>query len=70
MQERIDLVLVTGMSGAGKTTAMGIFEDMEYSCIDNYPVQLLGEFSELLKTSEEFMCSFFCFSHVIYFRIT
>lgn len=54
MQDRISLVLVTGMSGAGKTTAMGIFEDMEYSCIDNYPVQLLGQFSDLLKSNEEY----------------
>lgn len=54
MQEKIELVLVTGLSGAGKTTAMGIFEDMEYSCIDNYPVSLLEQFGELLKTSDEY----------------
>ena len=51
MQEKFELVLVTGLSGAGKTTAMGIFEDMEYSCIDNYPVSLLEHFGELLKTT-------------------
>lgn len=54
MQERINLVLVTGLSGAGKTTAMGIFEDMEYRCIDNYPVVLLEQFGELLKVSDEY----------------
>lgn len=54
MQEKIELVLVTGLSGAGKTTAMGIFEDMEYSCIDNYPVSLLEQFGELLKTTDEY----------------
>ena len=36
-----NVVLITGMSGAGKTTAMGILEDMGYHCIDNFPVQLL-----------------------------
>jgi len=54
MEEKIHLVLVTGLSGAGKTTAMGIFEDMEYSCIDNYPVILLEQFGELLKSSDEY----------------
>ena len=29
-----NVVLITGMSGAGKTTAMGILEDMGYHCID------------------------------------
>ena len=52
MPNKIHLVLVTGLSGAGKTTAMGIFEDMEYRCIDNYPVLLLEQFGELLKTSD------------------
>lgn len=54
MQEKIHLVLVTGLSGAGKTTAMGILEDMEYRCIDNYPVILLSQFGELLKSSDEY----------------
>lgn len=47
----IEVVVVTGMSGAGKTQAMAIFENMEYQCIDNYPVALLKEFGELLRTS-------------------
>lgn len=47
----IEVVVVTGMSGAGKTQAMAIFENMEYQCIDNYPVPLLKEFGELLRTS-------------------
>ncbi len=54
MNETIQLVLVTGLSGAGKTTAMGIFEDMEYRCIDNYPVSLLEQFGELLKSNNEY----------------
>lgn len=37
------IILVTGMSGAGKTTAMGILEDMGYHAIDQFPPQLLSE---------------------------
>jgi UPF0042 nucleotide-binding protein len=35
------LVIVTGMSGAGKTTALRVFEDMGYYCVDNIPPELL-----------------------------
>lgn len=49
--EKIEVVVVTGMSGAGKTQAMAIFENMEYRCIDNYPIALLKEFGDLLRTS-------------------
>ncbi len=51
MDEKIQVVMVTGMSGAGKTSAMAVFENMEFQCIDNYPVMLLEQFGELLKTS-------------------
>ena len=37
----MNLVIVTGMSGAGKSTAMKYLEDMGYHCIDNLPVPLL-----------------------------
>ena len=40
-------VIVTGMSGAGKSTAMKILEDMEYFCVDNLPIALLQKFVEL-----------------------
>lgn len=43
-----DIILITGMSGAGKTTAMSIFEDMGYLIVDNLPPQLLVNFSEML----------------------
>ncbi len=36
------VVLVTGMSGAGKTTALKVFEDMDFEAIDNVPLSLLG----------------------------
>ena len=45
------LVLISGISGAGKTTASNILEDMGYTCIDQYPVELLPDLLELIKTS-------------------
>ncbi len=38
---RVDLVIITGMSGAGRTEAMHTFEDLGYYCIDNLPPSLL-----------------------------
>ena len=37
----MQLVIVTGMSGAGKTLAIRAFEDMGYFCVDNLPPSLL-----------------------------
>ena len=42
------VVLVTGVSGAGKTTAMGVLEDMGYTCIDRYPVKLVDSLVEMV----------------------
>ena len=41
------LLILTGMSGAGKNTAFKMLEDMGYYCVDNLPVQLLKSFVEL-----------------------
>ncbi len=43
----IRFVIVTGMSGAGKRTAMKILEDIGYFCVDNLPVQLIKKFADL-----------------------
>lgn len=40
-------VMVTGMSGGGKSTAMRLLEDMGYYCVDNLPIQLIDKFVEL-----------------------
>lgn len=41
-------VIVTGMSGAGKSSALKMLEDMEYFCVDNLPVPLIDKFVRLL----------------------
>ena len=41
-------VVVTGMSGGGKATAMKMLEDAGYYCVDNLPISLLGKFVELM----------------------
>lgn len=40
-------VIVTGMSGAGKSTALNMFEDAGFYCVDNLPVPLMSKFAEL-----------------------
>ena len=47
------LVIVTGMSGAGKTTALKMLEDMGYFCVDNLPIPLLPRFVEMFSEPEE-----------------
>lgn len=42
------LVIVTGMSGAGKTTALKMLEDSGYFCVDNLPIPLLGKFADMI----------------------
>jgi len=44
-----EIVVITGISGAGKTTAIDYFEDSGYFCIDNVPPNLLFQFGELLS---------------------
>lgn len=47
-------VIVTGMSGAGKSTVLRFLEDAQYFCADNLPIKLIPKFVELLiKTRDE-----------------
>jgi len=46
-----DLVVITGFSGAGKSTAMNVFEDAGYFCVDNLPPRLIGSLIELFAHS-------------------
>lgn len=47
------LVIVTGMSGAGKGTAVKIMEDMGYYCVDNLPIPLVEKFVDFTLQSED-----------------
>ncbi|MBC5713103.1 RNase adapter RapZ [Roseburia sp. BX1005] len=47
------LVILTGMSGAGKSTALKMMEDIGFYCVDNLPIPLLETFVELSETSKE-----------------
>ncbi|WP_066915193.1 RNase adapter RapZ [Streptococcus sp. DD12] len=49
---RIELVMITGMSGAGKTVAVQSFEDMGYFTMDNMPPTLVPKLLELVKPEE------------------
>lgn len=46
------LVVVTGMSGSGKRTALKMLEDVGYYCVDNLPVQLIEKFVELVAARD------------------
>lgn len=47
----MELVIVTGMSGAGKSTAMKMMEDMGYFCVDNLPIVFFEKFIDLFAES-------------------
>ncbi len=49
--QTVDLVIVTGMSGAGKTVAVQSLEDLGFFCVDNLPPVLIPKFAEILHQS-------------------
>lgn len=49
----MEFLLITGMSGAGKSQAMKVMEDMDYYCMDNLPPALLNKFAQLCYESEK-----------------
>lgn len=51
MEENKRVVLVSGMSGAGKSTATRFLEDMGYHCIDNFPVQMVSLLVDMIEHS-------------------
>ena len=51
--EKMKVVVVTGLSGAGKTNAMDWFEDRGFYCVDNMPPALIANFIELTKSSKK-----------------
>jgi UPF0042 nucleotide-binding protein len=49
--ERLRLIIITGLSGAGKSWTIKCFEDMGYYCVDNLPTTLIPTFAELCTHS-------------------
>jgi UPF0042 nucleotide-binding protein len=47
-----NLVIISGVSGSGKSTAMNVLEDLGYYCVDNLPMTLLPKFIELCENSQ------------------
>ena len=48
----VQIVVITGLSGSGKSTAIRALEDLDYFCIDNMPVVLLPKFLDLLHGAD------------------
>ena len=49
----MELVIVTGLSGAGKSAAVDALEDIGYFCVDNMPPELIPTFAALILKSKE-----------------
>lgn len=47
--QHVDLVVITGYSGAGKSEAIAAFEDGGYFCVDNLPPQMIASLGELFR---------------------
>jgi len=51
--KEIGIIIISGLSGSGKTTAIKTLEDLGFYCVDNLPVVLLPEFIELCHRSSD-----------------
>ena len=49
----MDCLIISGLSGAGKSVTVDVLEDIGYYCIDNMPVKLIPQFAELFGSSAE-----------------
>ena len=52
-EHRLDLVIVSGLSGAGKSTTLNVLEDAGYLAVDNLPAALMDTFLTLLVAAGE-----------------
>jgi len=48
-----DIIIITGLSGSGMTSAVNAFEDLGYFCVDNMPLTLLPTFARLVHAGDE-----------------
>src|SRR6266566_1883383 len=53
MPAPLSFVVITGLSGAGKSYAIKCFEDMGFFCVDNLPTTLIPTFADLIMRSEQ-----------------
>ena len=51
--QKTKLVMITGLSGSGKLTALKVFEDMGYYCVDNLPAELIPSFAQLIEDTRD-----------------
>ncbi len=51
MAKKIDIIILSGLSGSGKSTALHTLEDLGFFCVDNLPILLLPMFIELCQSS-------------------
>ena len=49
----MEFLIISGMSGAGKSRAADVMEDLNYYCVDNLPVALIPRFAELCMATQE-----------------
>ena len=50
---KTEFVIVTGISGSGKSCAVNVLEDIGYYCIDNMPPLLIEKFAEICEKNDE-----------------
>src|ERR1700756_53241 len=48
-----DIVIITGLSGSGMSSATNAFEDLGYFCVDNLPITMLQTFARLVNPEED-----------------
>jgi len=48
-----DIVIITGLSGSGMSSAMNAFQDLGYFCVDNLPLTMLPTFARLIEVSQD-----------------
>jgi UPF0042 nucleotide-binding protein len=53
VQTAPDIVIITGLSGSGMSSATNAFEDLGYFCVDNLPITMLPTFARLVAASED-----------------
>src|SRR5712691_11351887 len=48
-----DILIITGLSGSGMSSATNAFEDLGYFCVDNLPITILPTFARLIEANQD-----------------